>query len=109
MKHWTMVAATAVMIATGVQARDTRWTPAWGSSQVRVEGANADRVAKAGPVTIRQIVRLTASGRVLRLRLSNVAGTTPLHIGAASIGLAAPGRSDVAKPLAGDLHSPGAR
>ena len=100
MKHWTMVAATAVMIATGVQARDARWTPAWGSSQVRVEGANADRVAKAGPVTIRQIVRLTASGRVLRLRLSNVAGTTPLHIGAASIGLTAPGRSDVATPLA---------
>ena len=100
MKHWTMVAATAVMIATGVQARDTRWTPAWGSSQVRIEGANADRVAKAGPVTIRQIVHLTASGRVLRLRLSNVAGTTPLHIGAASIGLAAPGRSDVATPLA---------
>ncbi|GAA3270588.1 hypothetical protein GCM10020258_44570 [Sphingomonas yabuuchiae] len=76
-----------------------RWTPAWGSSQMRIDGANADKLAKIGPATIRQIVHLTAGGKTLRLRLSNIAGTTPLKIGAATIGLATPGRSDVSAIL----------
>ena len=98
MRHWTMAALAALTIATGADARDARWTPAWGSSQVRIEGDNADKLTKAGPATIRQTVRLTATGKILRLRVSNVAGTTPLHIGAASIGTATPGQSAVATP-----------
>ncbi|WP_343525890.1 SGNH/GDSL hydrolase family protein [Sphingomonas sp.] len=98
MKHWTMATLAALMIATGADARVARWTPAWGSSQVRIEGANAERITKAGPLTIRQTVRLTATGKVVRLRVSNVAGTTPLHIGAASIGAAMPGQDMVASP-----------
>ncbi len=57
---------------------------------MRIDGPNADKLAKAGPATIRQIVHLTASGKTLRLRLSNIAGATPLKIGAATIGLATP-------------------
>lgn len=93
------VAALAMTMAGGAVARDARWTPAWGSSQMRIDGANADKLAKAGPATIRQTVHLTAGGRTLRLRLSNIAGTTPLRIGAATIGLGAPGRSEVVAPL----------
>ena len=90
-------AAGLIAIATAMTAaapmQSARWTPAWGSSQMRIDGPNADKLAKAGPATIRQIVHLTASGKTLRLRLSNVAGTTPLKIGAATIGLGTPGRS----------------
>ncbi|WP_257575581.1 SGNH/GDSL hydrolase family protein [Sphingomonas sanguinis] len=89
--------ATAMTAAAPMQGK--RWTPAWGSSQMRIDGPNADKLAKAGPATIRQIVHLTASGKTLRLRLSNIAGATPLKIGAATIGLATPGRSDVSTIL----------
>lgn len=101
MTRWGFTAAAALMIAVGggAAAQGPRWTPAWGSSQMRIDGANAERVAKVGPATIRQIVHLTAGGRTLRLRLSNIAGTTPLRIGAATIGLGAPGRSTVTAPL----------
>jgi len=87
--------ALSVAMTAAAPLGDIRWIPAWGSSQMRIDGPNADKLAKAGPATIRQIVHLTAGGRTLRLRLSNVAGTTPLKIGAASIGLATPGRSEV--------------
>ncbi len=93
-----LIALTLAMTA-AAPVRPLRWTPAWGASQMRIDGANADKLTKAGPATIRQIVHLTATGRTIRLRLSNVAGTTPLWIGAASIGLATPGRPDVAAPL----------
>ncbi|KTW15972.1 GDSL family lipase [Sphingomonas sanguinis] len=95
----TGLLALPLLIAAPALAREVRWTPAWGSAQMRVEGVPADKLAKAGPATIRQFVHLTATGQVLRLRLSNLTGTTPLHIGAASIGLATPGRPDVAVPL----------
>lgn len=93
-----LIALTLAMTA-AAPVQPLRWTPAWGASQMRIDGPNADKLTKAGPATIRQIVHLTATGRTIRLRLSNVAGTTPLRIGAASIGLATPGRPDVAAPL----------
>ncbi len=95
----TGLLALPLLVAAPALAREVRWTPAWGSAQMRVDGANADKLAKTGPATIRQFVHLTATGKVLRLRLSNLTGTTPLHIGAASVGLATPGRADVAAPL----------
>ena len=77
MTRWgfTAAAVLAVALPGGATAHDARWTPAWGSSQMRIDGPNADKLAKAGPATIRQTVHLTAGGRVLRLRLSNIAGT----------------------------------
>lgn len=39
--------------------------------------------------TVRQVVRVTADGPVTRIRLSNVYGSTPLRIAAASVGLSA--------------------
>ncbi|WP_440979843.1 SGNH/GDSL hydrolase family protein [Sphingomonas pseudosanguinis] len=101
MTRWGFTAAAVLALALpgGATARDARWTPAWGSSQMRIDGPNADKLAKAGPATIRQTVHLTAGGRVLRLRLSNIAGTAPLRIGAATIGAGTPGRSEVAQIL----------
>ena len=98
-RQLTGLLALPLLMAAPAFAREVRWTPAWGSTQMRVDGANADKLAKAGPATIRQFVRLTAAGKVLRLRLSNLTGTTSLRIGAASVGLATPGRSDVAVPV----------
>lgn len=95
----TGLMALSMLAAVPALAQVGRWTPAWGASQMRVDGANADKLAKAGPATIRQFVRLTATGKTVRLRVSNLAGTTPLRIGAASIGLATTGQSSVAAPV----------
>lgn len=99
-RRWTALLVLPVTLAAPVHAREVRWTPAWGSSQMRVEGAQAEKLARSAPATIRQFVRLTATGHSLRLRVSNLTGTTPLRIGAASVGLATPGQPDVAAPVA---------
>lgn len=56
------------------------WVATWSSS-----------MADAGPgfqdTTLRQVVRLSAGGDVLRVRLSHVFGSEPTRIGAASVGL----------------------
>ncbi|WP_419810049.1 GDSL-type esterase/lipase family protein [Sphingomonas sp.] len=99
-----LVAVALAGTATGAIARAAQWVPAWGAAQMRSEGADADRLASAGPSTIRQIVHLAAGGRILRVRLSNVASDTPLHIGAVSLARGAAGRAAVTdlRPLTFD-------
>lgn len=61
------------------------WIAGWASSQFLPTG---DAVLPAGTLadrTLRQIVRPSVSGDRLRVRLSNLAGTKPLHIAGASI------------------------
>lgn len=104
MSHYRLSAALLAMaipiLGGHASAQYPRWTPAWGSAQMLADGKDADAIDAAGPVTIRQIVRLTAGGRALRVRLSNVAGDRPMSIGAASIAAdAIPGRADVPLPL----------
>ncbi|MCT8000450.1 SGNH/GDSL hydrolase family protein [Sphingomonas sanguinis] len=94
----TGLIALSLTLAAAAPAREVRWTPGWGSSQMRLDGPNVEKLARTGPATIRQIVRLTADGRTVRLRLSNIAGQVPMTIGAATIGLAQPGQSRVAAP-----------
>lgn len=94
----TGLIALGLTFAAAAPAREVRWTPAWGASQMRLDGPNAEKVAKAGPATIRQIVHLTADGKTIRLRLSNITGQSPLKIGAATIGMAQPGQSNVTAP-----------
>jgi len=50
--------------------------------------------------TIRQVVRLSAGGRSVRVRLTNEYGEVPLEVGAASIGLAGPDGKPVGAPIA---------
>src|SRR5690349_11440570 len=56
------------------------WTITWGSAQQIVEPKNVLPPEALHNVTIRQVVRVTIGGSSLRLRVSNVFGTEPLHI-----------------------------
>jgi lysophospholipase L1-like esterase len=61
------------------------------------EGENALPADASAAVTLRQIVRLSAGGSQLRVRLSNRFGTRPLPIGAAHLaGAAKPGTPRIA-------------
>jgi lysophospholipase L1-like esterase len=74
-----------------VQASPARWIASWGTAQMVPAGENALPASRTRDVTIRQIVRLSAGGRRLRVRFSNVFGTQPLVIGAAHVRRAAGG------------------
>jgi lysophospholipase L1-like esterase len=54
--------------------------------------------------TLRQTVRVSVGGEHVRLRISNVFGTTPLAVGAASVALPLGGRAGVAATRAGTDH-----
>ncbi len=61
-----------------------RWVAAW--------TAPPDQAGTPlAPLTVRQVVRLTAQGTRLRVRLSNAYGTGPLRIGSVHVGLPAGG------------------
>ncbi len=94
-RHWRGLTF-GLILAAMTSAAPARWVPGWGAAQMAVSGADADRLAAMGSVTIRQIVQLSAGGRALRVRLSNVAGDQPLTIGAAWLATGAvPGRAAV--------------
>jgi lysophospholipase L1-like esterase len=100
MTVWRMAAASALALAlTGASsvaiAQQRHWISAWGSAQLRVDGGDADTLAKLGPKTIRQTVHLSAAGPSVRVRLSNVAGDVPLRIGGAAIAHGVAGRAAV--------------
>ncbi|WP_238550561.1 SGNH/GDSL hydrolase family protein [Blastomonas sp. AAP53] len=61
------------------------WKAAWASSQMLPDAANALPGGALDDATLRQIVRPSITGAQLRIRLSNVFGTTPLRIGRVSI------------------------
>ena len=58
-----------------------RWTVAWSSAMG--EGIQAN--LPAGPYTLRQSVRVTASGPAVRVRLSNVFGDAPVTFGQVTV------------------------
>ena len=69
------------LYSTGAQAQ--QWVASWASSQ-QGRSAEDETVTNA---TVRLIARSTVAGDRLRVRLENTFGTTPVAIGAASIGL----------------------
>lgn len=77
------------------------WVAAWGSAQLAVEPmapASAPVAAWREPLrdaSLRQVVRVTAAGSGLRVRVSNLMGEAPLVIGSAGVWLA-DGRPPVA-------------
>ncbi len=74
-----LAVATAIMAmsATGVQAQTSQtWLPAWYASPEPVGG----EAPQIHDTTLRQIVRVTADGQEVRLRLSNAYGAEPLHL-----------------------------
>jgi lysophospholipase L1-like esterase len=72
------------------------WVASWGSAQLVPEGQNELPAAQWQDASLRQVVRVSLSGRELRVKLTNVFGTAPLVIDAGSVALAsAPGKADV--------------
>ncbi|MFI7671645.1 SGNH/GDSL hydrolase family protein [Nocardia sp. NPDC049526] len=83
---------------------DARWGAAWSTSLQRPSlGFDPNwSVQGFANQTLRQVVRLTAGGDLLRVRLSNVFGHTPLSVTAATVALSrgrAAVRIDTARPL----------
>src|SRR6476469_7737464 len=56
------------------------WVGSWAASQQIPEPNNALRPEQLTDVTLRQLMRVTLGGPRLRIRLSNIFGTTPLRI-----------------------------
>jgi lysophospholipase L1-like esterase len=97
--------AAGLLLAAGAGAADSRkdwhWVASWGSAQMVPEGQNELPQEHWRDTTLRQIVRVALGGDKLRVRISNVFGTTPLVVEAAGIGLAkAPGSPDIESPKA---------
>jgi lysophospholipase L1-like esterase len=69
------------------------WVRSWGASpQAAHDGIGSlDGHPPLADVTLRQVVRISGGGRLLRIRFTNEFGTAPFAIGAARVGLAAPG------------------
>lgn len=78
------VSIPALLAAAPVPA--DRWVGAYGNAPIGYEPAIRDALgAPLKDQTVRQIVRVAASGTKLRVRLTNELGSTALRIGAASI------------------------
>ncbi|UYY78230.1 SGNH/GDSL hydrolase family protein [Sphingomonas sp. R1] len=102
MLRWIAVGLLAA--ATAQATTGDRWTTAWWTSQLALEGQNALPAADLTDATLRQIVRLQGPASRLRVRFSNRFGTAPLRIDGATIARAvdaASPRIDVAtlRPL----------
>ncbi|MEO7578425.1 MAG: SGNH/GDSL hydrolase family protein [Massilia sp.] len=69
--------------------RPERWVASWGTAQMIPDGQNALPADKWRDATLRQVVRLSIGGERLRVRISNVFGSQPLIVNAASVGLPA--------------------
>ncbi|MFF4624173.1 SGNH/GDSL hydrolase family protein [Nonomuraea jabiensis] len=69
------------------------WVRSWGASpQAAHDGLGSlDGHPPLADVTLRQMVRISGGGRRVRIRFTNEFGTAPFTIGAAQVGLAAPG------------------
>ncbi len=83
--------ASALVLASATPSLAQRlspWVSAWSTGLVAADAGKPPPFPE-GDFTIREVVRLTAAGPRVRLRLSNAFGTTPLVIDAAHIALSA--------------------
>lgn len=74
------------------------WVSGWASSQFKPTGDAALAPGTLKDRTLRQIVRPSTSGGHIRVRLSNLAGTTPLLIAGATVARAAGSTSPAVDP-----------
>jgi len=86
-----IVAILAASLAPGQSATQERWTATWAASLLasapRPPADSVDRVLTVANRTLRQIVRVSAGGSRVRIRLSNQYGDRPLVIGSAHVAL----------------------
>ena len=99
MSRWTIALLGVCLLTASAEARDPAhpWIASWGSSQMIADGDNALPADRARAITLRQVIRLSAGGTRIRVRLSNAFGTRPLVIGAGHVARsAAPATSQIA-------------
>lgn len=101
------LATAGLMLAAGstVAADPVRWIASWGTAEMVAEGKDALPYPQLTDATLRQTVRLSAGGKLVRVRLSNVFGTQPLFVDRAAVALSAgPGTIEPAsaRPLTFD-------
>ena len=86
-----IVAMLAASLASGQSAPQERWTATWAASLLasapRPPADSVDRVMTIANRTLRQVVRVSAGGSRVRIRLSNQYGDRPLVIGSAHVAL----------------------
>ena len=88
----TVAAGFALSLAVAAeQGPGARWVTAWATSQQTLGDTTMT------DATVRLMARLTAAGESVRVRLDNTYGTTPLTIGAVSVG----------EPMLGSRLTPG--
>lgn len=82
-----LAAALAVLAAGSLPAaaQGTHWVASWGTAQMVPEGQNVLAPELWRDASLRQIVRVSLGGSKIRVRLSNVHGTTPLLVDGASV------------------------
>jgi len=85
----TAALALATLIGTGGSRPQAGWVLSWASSQQVPETQNALTPDDLTDATLRETVPLSAGGRRLRVRLSNVFGTRPLALSSVHVALAA--------------------
>jgi len=78
-------------VASGQSAPQDRWTATWAASQLasapRPPADSVDRVLTVANRTLRQIVRVSAGGSRIRIKLTNQYGDRRLVIGSAHVAL----------------------
>lgn len=83
-----------LLVSAPAAARErVRWVGAWASAQIVPVNDQIIPAEDLADATLRQIVRVTLGGSQLRVRLSNVHGTAPLAIAAASVARSADNRT----------------
>lgn len=76
---WVALVAAGVFACAQSGPRTLKWIATWGASQQIPEPQNALLPEDLRDATVRQIFHASASGWAVRVRLSNVFGTEPLH------------------------------
>jgi lysophospholipase L1-like esterase len=82
-----LLCAAMVLVATGQMKAQTtvHWVGSWAASQQVPETQNLVDSELLRDATLRQIVHLSVGGSQLRVRVSNVFGTQPLHLTAVHV------------------------
>ena len=89
-KSWISVGCVAVLLALSRVSHAAGWTATWGAAPLPPSPAMGPFPATPSfsDQTIKQLVRISAGGRRLRIRFTNEYGSKPLSIGAARVALA---------------------
>jgi lysophospholipase L1-like esterase len=91
----SLMALACGTVASGAEAAPAcPWQAAWASSQMTPDSGAALPASGMAGATLRQIVRPTLGGTMLRVRFSNAFGRTPLVILGAGVARSADNRSD---------------